>query len=412
MRHRALVLVALLSMLATCTAPPPPATSPDEAPTPSTRPTEAPAEVADDSAPATLVMWARGGLPPVVAERAARLPGVLVATHVRSETLGLVGARRADGTVVTDLDDGWRIPVEVVAVAPQAAARTLRAGPDRESVAQLRPGEVLLPASSARRRNVDVGGQVDLMDHRDLVVAGVVADGTLGDAELIAHAADARALGLKQEGSLLLAHDGQRDPGFTDRLEALAPEGTRVRVVGARPDEEPRRASLVLGLDEVKDRFGEFAFRDDDPDREVYPQRAWLREAITVGEVPILGRVRCHREVLDDLRRALQSVVEAGLAGEIDPSEYGGCYHPRRIGAGSERLSRHSWGIAIDINVDFGEPGMGPPPDPRVVAAFADAGFQWGGVFLSPDNHHFEWVGNRATTDPPTPGTGQTPVAG
>lgn len=411
MRLRLLVLATVLALLGTCTAS---TRAPvvDDGPVatpPVVEPTEAPADPPPSSAPPTLVMWARGGLPPTVASRAARLPGVVVATHLRAATLGLVGARQADGTAVTDLDNGYRIPVEVVAVAPRSAARTLAEGTDRQALDQLRPGEVLLSATSAARRGLAEGGHLELTGGTRLRVAGVVSEGTLGGTEVIAHAADARALGVEHEGSLLLAHDGGRDPGFTDRLEALAPDGTPVRVVGARPDEEPRRGSLVLDLTEVKARFGEFAFRDDSPDREIYVERAWLRDAITVEEVPILGRVQCHRDIFDDLRRALQAVVDAGLASQIDPSEYGGCYHPRRIGAGSENLSRHSWGIAIDINVDFSEPGMGPPPDPRVIQAFADAGFQWGGLFLSPDNHHFEWVGTGATTDPPTPGTGAAP---
>ena len=412
MRHRLLVLVTAFALLATCSVSPRAPVDdagPEATTSPVAGPTEGPADPPRPTAPPTLVMWARDGLPSTVARRAAQLPGVVVATHVRSATVGLVGARRADGTTVTNLGDGWRIPVQVVAVTPRPAARTLPEGDDRQALARLRPGEVLLSATSAARRGVAGGGHLDLSGGARLRVAGVVADGTLGGGELIAHAADAPTLGAELEGSVLLAHDGRREPGFTRRLEALAPDGTRVRVVGARPDEAPRRASLVLDLTEVKARFGEFAFRDDSPDREIYPERAWIRDAITVEEVPILGRVRCHRDIFDDLRAALQAVVDAGLASEIDPSEYGGCYHPRRIGAGSESLSRHSWGIAIDINVDFSEPGMGPPPDPRVIRAFTDAGFQWGGLFLSPDNHHFEWAGTRATTDPPTPGTGAAP---
>src|SRR5690606_20336505 len=89
-----------------------------------------------------------------------------------------------------------------------------------------------------------------------------------------------------------------------------------------------------------------------------------------------------------------------GFGHTMGRSGYAGCYHPRRIGSGSS-LSRHSWGIAIDINVDVSLPGLGPVPDDEVIEAFATHGFRWGGHFLSPDNHHWEWVGEAALTDPP-----------
>ena len=180
-----------------------------------------------------------------------------------------------------------------------------------------------------------------------------------------------------------------------------------MRVVGATEDEPARRAPLVLSLPDVKTRFGEFAFRDEDADREVQQEAAWVTEHIVVAEVPLLGRVRCHAAIIDDLRAALQEVADAGLGDEIDPDLYGGCYHPRRIGEGSS-LSRHSWGIAIDINVDISLPGLGPEPSPEVVDAFAANGFRWGGLFLSPDNHHFEWVGDAALEPPPRARVGDT----
>lgn len=79
---------------------------------------------------------------------------------------------------------------------------------------------------------------------------------------------------------------------------------------------------------------------------------------------------------------------------------YGGCYHPRLISADRDRLSRHSWGIAIDLNVDLSQPGLGPPPPPEVVEILGRHGFRWGGDFLHADNHHFEWIGEEATRRP------------
>lgn len=374
-----------------------PASTPDAEPTPTSSPTP------DQG---VVVMWARGGLPPDVARRAAELPGVVSADHVRSDTVGLAGSRDADGVAVDDLEPGWRIPVEVRAVDPTTSVDALEPGPTREAVAALEPGQVLLPRSSAERRGLTAGARLDLEDRAELVVAAVVEDEVLGRAEIIVHVEDAGAVGLDPDGSLRIVHDGTPGPEFASALEALAPADTAVRVVGTRPDEPVRRAPLVLSLPDVKERFGEFAFRDDDADREVTPDAAWVEEHIVVADVPVLGTVRCHRAIIDDLRAALQAVADAGLADTIDRDDYGGCYHARRIGNHSNRLSHHSWGIALDINVDLSQPGLGPPPEPEVVDAFAAQGFRWGGLFLSPDNHHFEWVGEAASDPPPPAGVG------
>ena len=397
------VRVALLAVLAAaCTGTPSlTATSPDTArdaagtaaaSTPHAEPTPAPT-------PETVVMWARGGLPPDVAQRAARLPGVLAADLVRSDTLALVGSRDADGRPVDVLDPGWRVPLEAVALAPEDAD-VLPAGPTRDAVAALRPGQVLLTASSAARRGLAVGGELDLAGATGLEVAAIVEDDVLAGDEVVVHPEDADRVGMDPEGTVRILHDRDDAAGLADDLEALAPDDTPVRVLGGGDDTPARRAPLVLDLPTVKATFGEFAYRDDDADREITPDTAWVSEHIVVAEVPLLGRVRCHEAIIDDLRGALQAVADAGFGSTMDRGSYAGCYHARRIGAGPS-LSRHSWGIAIDLNVDVTQPGLGPVPDPEVVDAFAQHGFRWGGLFLQPDNHHFEWVGAAALEPPP-----------
>ena len=344
-------------------------------------------------------MWARGGLSADVATRAARLPGVLAADLVRSDTLSLLGSRDAAGRPVDELEPGWRIPVEVVALDPAGAA-ILPPGSARDAVAALRPGEVLLTASAASQRGLGVDGRLDLDGAPGLRVAAIVADEVLPGDEVVVHTADADRVGMQPEGTVRVLVDDDRDADLADALQALAPEDTALRVVGAEEDETARRAPLVLDLPTVKATFGEFAFRDDDADREITPEVAWVTEHIVVTEVPLLGRVRCHEAIVEDLRGALQAVVDAGFGSTFDRGSYAGCYHARRIGSGPS-LSRHSWGIAIDLNVDVSQPGLGPVPDPEVVDAFAAHGFRWGGLFLEPDNHHFEWVGAAALELPP-----------
>ena len=90
----------------------------------------------------------------------------------------------------------------------------------------------------------------------------------------------------------------------------------------------------------------------------------------------------------EPLEGALNQVLEEGLAYTLSVQDFkksGGCYAPRRINrfdAGGS-ISRHAWGIAIDINTKSSY-------HPRVVEIFNSWGFAWGGTWTSPDEMHFE----------------------
>jgi hypothetical protein len=344
------------------------------------------------------VVWARGGLPAALADRAAALPGVTAATTVASQTLGLTGSRLADGTPVDVLREGWRVPVDVAAVAPAAYAATVT-GEAADHIRALRPGEVLLGERPAALRGLGAGDRLDLGTRRDLVVAAVLPDEAITRAEILVHVDDAPTVGLDRDGSLFVETDLAPGPArdlLADALAGLVPDGATARVVDlASSDRERRRAPLVLSLEQVKETFGEFAYRPVAGERAVEMDPDWVAVNIVDAEVPLLGTVRCHRDLIEPLRQALEGIVAAGAADEIDPSRYAGCWNPRRIAVDGSRLSRHAWGIALDVNVDLSVPGGGEVPDERVVAAFAAAGFVWGGEFLVPDNHHFEFVGER-----------------
>jgi len=63
----------------------------------------------------------------------------------------------------------------------------------------------------------------------------------------------------------------------------------------------------------------------------------------------------------------------------------------RLIRGSTSQLSQHAYGAAIDVNVAGNLLGATPTQDPRLVQAFADEGFVWGGDFLLPDGMHFEY---------------------
>lgn len=355
--------------------------------------------VAEGTAGSSLIVWAHGGIPTQMLPVVASLPDVDAAALMRADTLGLTSSRDASGAPVDAPGNGFRIPVEVAAVDPVEYAATMAPGVDRDLVASLAPRTVLLSQTSARLRRLDVGASLDLARLPGLRVAGIVADGAVGRAEIVLPMVDADAAGIELEGTIFLRHHAAPGPptqALSDAVTALVPAGITARVVDVGSGFEGRRAPLVLSLAQVKERFGEPAYRPRDGVRDVDVNGAFISASIVSTTVPILGTVRCHRDIIDDLRGALNDIVAAGLAGTIDPSRYAGCFTARRIDTTGSSLSHHTWGIALDINVDLSLPGLGPPPDPEVIAAFERHGFRWGGDFLMPDNHHFEWVGDLA----------------
>ena len=102
------------------------------------------------------------------------------------------------------------------------------------------------------------------------------------------------------------------------------------------------------------------------------------------------------------LQGALNEVAAAGLTAAIDvdnTNSFGGCFHAHEITPlGSTTggfLSRHSWGMAIDMNTVQNPEGSPPTMNCDVVRIFRKWGFAWGGNFLQGDGMHFEYVGQR-----------------
>ena len=143
----------------------------------------------------------------------------------------------------------------------------------------------------------------------------------------------------------------------------------------------------VLPTALVKEMFGDFQLKERDGTW-ITTEPSWREENIQVKRVPILGSTRCHRLMWEPLEGALNQILDEGLAYTLSLQDFkksGGCYAPRRINrfdAGGS-ISRHAWGIAIDINTKSSY-------HPRVVEIFNSWGFAWGGTWTSPDEMHFE----------------------
>ena len=184
---------------------------------------------------------------------------------------------------------------------------------------------------------------------------------------------------------------------------AKAPESVRKplqRIVGKKASIQNLDIAARLGLDpqatyaavltsgSAADLVGAFNYTVIGGGR-IAPDPAWVAANISTEVMPIIGSMTCHRAIFPQLRAALEEVISRGLAGELHPDEYAGCYYPRFI-AGTTTLSNHSFGLAMDFNVPGNQRGTVGEMDRGVVAIFKKWGFAWGGDWNYTDPMHFE----------------------
>lgn len=337
---------------------------------------------------AVLLAWTVGGLPDGFPKDTASIPDVGEVTEVVAGRVDLTGSHDANGEVVEKLEDGWSIPLDGIALDPSIYTAFVPTG-QRPVVERLEPGTVLLGETSAALRRIEVGGRLILGDGAARTVVGIVDDATVGAAEIVLHRSDELAQGM-EPSYVLLRHEARR-PTIEAALRQLA--GDRpIRVRG--PGETPflRHGDAVLPQSLVKARYGEFRYRPPaDGTRQFEIDPAWVDEHVVTRDVPILGVVTCHRAAMDSLETILSDVDRRGLAHTIDPAGYQGCWHPRLISVGGD-LSRHAWGVAVDLNAQGNPTGTGSGQPEDLVQVFTGAGWGWGGTWLVPDPMHFELV--------------------
>lgn len=338
-----------------------------------------------------LLAWSPLGMPRSLADALARMPVVERTTQVEAGLDWIVSTRSSDGTESDRIPNGYAIPMEVAVIRPRAYAPFVPAS-DRDRILGLQPGEVLLARTAAGLRSATTGTVIRLDDGRSLSVTATVSDqATQGYEGLIASPvprswarADRFVL------SRLKGRDGRTAVERRIRQHVGPGHVLRIRAEGETPF--LRYGDAVLPQMVIKKTFGEFAARSNaDGSIEIDP--LWKRQNLATQRLPLLGRVQCHGAIFPQLRAAIQDAIASGLAFAINPEQFGGCFGPRFIDRDpGGRLSHHSWGIAVDVNVAENIPGTKPDQDRRLVEIFEDHGFSWGGRWLIPDGMHFEWV--------------------
>jgi hypothetical protein len=334
---------------------------------------ESPAPVDDEP---LMVAWAPDGLAPSVGRYALDLPGVVAATTVGA---GLAWKSHPEG----------RVPVEVASVSARYYARMI-GGPDATAIRRLRKGDVVVAETMSRIWDVAEGDTIDL-GSRSYDVVGIASDeATMGYEALLQKGPSVETIG--NRWYLLARLDGperiDKIRGFLKSYNRFAP--MRVKLEGETPF--LRQADAVASQLALKDAFGEFAITSLVGEG-FGVDKGWRRK-IVERSVPLLGRIKCHRDVFPQIEGAMLELMEMRLSHVVDPSDFAGCYSPRFINRDlfSGQLSHHAWGVALDINASLdplGSESNQPRPLVRVMKRW---GFNWGGKWLTPDPMHFEWA--------------------
>jgi hypothetical protein len=351
-------------------------------------------------APPAWLAWISGGFPDGFRAAAEELAGFQEVVVVAGDTLWLTRSRDADGRVVDRPDPPLRIPIDAFAVDPGDYAPFV-AEPTRAAlVGALEAGRAVLGASSAALRRVGPGGTLRF-GPIELEVGAVVPDDAVGWSELLVSREVGARLGIEHDRHLLgLAGNGAlTEAAFGRRVAALLPAGTPIRVDAPGATPYVRVASGVRPAVVMKDVFGEFsaALRPDGVYLDVDP--AWVDANIFTRDVPLLGAVTCHRKLFPPLRAAIAELRARGLGSLVEV--YSGCWAARTVARSpTAPPSFHAYGAAIDVNAPSNPYGQPPTMDRRLVEAFERQGFNWGGDFLIPDGHHFEYWGPPGDSPP------------
>ncbi len=250
----------------------------------------------------------------------------------------------------------------------------------------IQKNKIIVSEFTAEQYSINVGDTLVLVGMNEVTfeieVGEIVPDAELGWFEAVVNKEVGYQLGINRNIQAIIWDNKVSENHFVELYKNIEYKQLRVTFKDAKPNK-----NWVLPTALVKKYFGDFQIKEKDGTW-IIVEPAWRNANIERKNMPIIGRTTCNKIMWEPLLGALNQVMEEGLQNTLSKDEFqksGGCYAPRRINrfnAGGA-ISRHAWGIAIDINVKSGY-------HPRVVQIFNQWGFAWGGTWTSPDEMHFE----------------------
>lgn len=339
-----------------------------------------------------IYIWESGGMTETTLQRisevAARYQGVLAQEH--RGTIKLLTVSR-DGEPVQSAPSGFVIPMAALALDPEESRFVI----GKAAAEALQAGTIAMGESSARLRGAVVGDVITFVgwdgSAQELPIGAVVPDQRVRSAELVFSTQTAAQFGFARLSSVTVSGFGDKEALYRDLVSTFAGE-----FIGIDPD-PGRNVDDVLSDVAAKRLYGEFAYTFTGPGDKIRIDPAWVGANIVTVNLPVLGQFKCHRSMVPYLERAIDEVIAAGLDSIIDRADFqlaGGCYNARLIRGGDKggAISRHSWGIAVDINPSSNPYGGVVAMDPRIAEIFHKWGFAWGGGWVYTDGAHFEWT--------------------
>ena len=259
---------------------------------------------------------------------------------------------------------------------------------DDEAAQVIKDNKIIVSTLTAERYGLSVNDKVSLVGINSaplvLEVGMIIKDSELSWFEGVVNKEVGFELGIYRNIQAIIWDTKMSENHLIELYKNI--EYKRVKITNKHKRNIPNK-NWVLPTAMVKEMFGDFQIKERDGTW-ITTEPSWREENIQVKKMPILGNTRCHRLMWGPLEGALNQIVDEGLANTLSVEDFkksGGCYAPRRINrfdAGGS-ISRHAWGIAIDINTKSSY-------HPRVVEIFNSWGFAWGGTWTSPDEMHFE----------------------
>ena len=250
----------------------------------------------------------------------------------------------------------------------------------------IKNNQLVVSSLTADRYNLSINDKINLIgmnnEPLEITVGMILKDSELGWFEGVVNKDIGYKLGIFRNIQAIIWDKEINENHFVELYKNIKYKKVKYTFRESNPNK-----NWVLPTALVKEMFGDFQIKERDGTW-ITTEPSWREENIQAKKVPILGTTRCHRLMWEPLEGALNQILQEGLADTLSIKDFkksGGCYAPRRINrfdAGGS-ISRHAWGIAIDINTKSSY-------HPRVVEIFNSWGFAWGGTWTSPDEMHFE----------------------
>lgn len=280
--------------------------------------------------------------------------------------------------------------LDVAAVDPATFRRfTQDDAPFQDEWDRIANGEVAIVDTLRDRLPLDKSGYLGIPtdDGEQQIHVGAWATYQVGAIDALVNSAWGPQLGLPQDNALLLNTGFASPEAVRKQIEKFAPDLSITMLdIVAQTGIDPDTYQNAIPIGPFSDAVGTYRYTPIGGGR-VSPDPAWVASHIVTETVPILGSITCNKYMMPQLKAALEEVQRAGLADKL--YHYDGCYVPRFI-AGSNTLSNHAYGLAIDLNAAANQRGTVGQMDRGVVAIFKKWGFAWGGDWHYTDPMHFE----------------------